>query len=305
MLSLRKQTTNTLILIGIGVFMLALVGCSEKDILSPTQDTLIDFDESQIMAPLSQEEHESHHGDVGNSAMPNNPQSADDMIGGGMMNGGIMMGGMMDGGMMGDNIMGNDAMGGGMMMGDMMGGGMMDGGMMGNGWTLDEEDVTPLTIDEAIEAVQEYLEAINNPDLALAEVMEFSNHFYAEVYEKSTGISAFEILINRYTGNVYPEPGPNMMWNTKYGHMRGKFNGKKPTAEMPVTAEKALEKAQKFLDARLPGTQVAEEAELFYGYYTIEALKDGKIYGMLSVNGYSGQIWYHVWHGEFVGIKEL
>jgi len=29
-------------------------------------------------------------------------------------------------------------------------------------------------------------------------------------------------------------------------------------------------------------------------------LKDGKIYGMLSVNGYTGDVWYHSWHGYFI-----
>ena len=28
-----------------------------------------------------------------------------------------------------------------------------------------------------------------------------------------------ELLIDLYTGNAWPEYGPNMMWNTKYGHM--------------------------------------------------------------------------------------
>ena len=28
--------------------------------------------------------------------------------------------------------------------------------------------------------------------------------------------------------------------------------------------------------------------------------KDGKIIGMLSVNGYNGQIFLHTWHGTFI-----
>ena len=27
--------------------------------------------------------------------------------------------------------------------------------------------------------------------------------------------------------------------------------------------------------------------------------------GMLSVNGYTGQVWYHTWHGPFVQLKDL
>jgi len=184
-------------------------------------------------------------------------------------------------------------------------------GMDGWGWGYPGAD-TPLTLDQAVERVQQYLTAYGNPDLVLTEVMEFSRNFYAEVEEESTGIHAFELLINRYTGAVYPEPGPNMMWNTKYGHMGGWGGmmgmwggwGRTPTAEMPVTAAQAFRYAQRWLDVYLPGTTVADEADTFYGYYTIHVLRDGQIYGMLSVNGYTGQVWYHTWHGDFIAMWE-
>ena len=38
----------------------------------------------------------------------------------------------------------------------------------------------------------------------------------------------------------------------------------------------------------------------FPGYYTTDFLLDGKPAGMLSVNGYTGQVWYHTWHGQFL-----
>jgi hypothetical protein len=204
-------------------------------------------------------------------------------------------------------------------------GGMMGPGMMGGwGWGYPGTG-TPLTIDQATEAVQGYLAAYGNPDpsagsgqaLALTEVMEFSRNFYAEIEEESTGVHAFELLINRYTGQVYPEPGPNMMWNTKYGHMGGwggmmgmmggwwGYGWQSPTADMPVTAEQAIQYAQQYLDAYLPGTTVADEADAFYGYYTIHVLRDGQIYGMLSVNGTGGQVWYHTWHGDSIGMREF
>jgi len=25
---------------------------------------------------------------------------------------------------------------------------------------------------------------------------------------------------------------------------------------------------------------------------------------MLSVNGYTGQVWYHIWHGKFIGMAD-
>ncbi len=166
---------------------------------------------------------------------------------------------------------------------------------------------SPLTIDQAAEAARQYLSAGGNSDLALIEVMEFSDNFYAEVEEKSTGIHAFELLVDRYSGAVYPEPGPNMMWNTKYGHMGRMMGGwgSWQSGPMTVSAEQARKYAQQWLDQFLPGTLVAESADAFYGYYTIHVLKDKSIYGMLSVNGYTGEVWYHTWHGDFVGMKEV
>jgi hypothetical protein len=40
------------------------------------------------------------------------------------------------------------------------------------------------------------------------------------------------------------------------------------------------------------------------GYYTIHTLRDGKIEGMLSVHGTTGQVWYHTWHGGFIRMEE-
>jgi hypothetical protein len=171
---------------------------------------------------------------------------------------------------------------------------------------------TPLTVDQAVERAQQFLTAYGNPDLILTEVMEFTNHFYVKVKEESTGIHAFELLIDRYTGAVHPEPGPNMMWNTKYGHrggmmsgMMGGWWGGTPGGEMTVSPEQARQNAQQFLDSYLPGATAADEVDTFYGYYTIHVLQDDAVVGMLSVNGYTGQAWYHTWHGDFISLREL
>ncbi len=189
-------------------------------------------------------------------------------------------------------MMGSD---GQMDCGDMMGPSMM------RGWGRNNPDTEQITIDEAAEAVERYLGTYGQ-DLALAEVMEFAWNFYAEVEEETTGIHAMELLIDKYTGQVYPEMGPNMMWNTKYGTM-GNYYGS-PTADMPVTAEEAEEIAQRFLDTNLPEFTVGE-ADTFYGYYTLHTMRDGQIEGMLSVNGYNGAVWYHNWHGLFIQMKDF
>ena len=146
-------------------------------------------------------------------------------------------------------------------------------------------------------------------DLKIEEIMEFSNNFYVKVQEKSTGTNAFELLVDRYTGRVMPEPGPNMMWNTKYGMMNGMMGGMMGTSrgtatvDMPVSAQNASQYAQGWLDLNNLGAKV-EDPGIFYGYYTIDVSKDGSTYGMLSVNGYTGSVWYHTWHGKFIGTVE-
>ncbi|MCA9869211.1 MAG: hypothetical protein H6649_07320 [Caldilineae bacterium] len=198
----------------------------------------------------------------------------------------------------------------------MMGGGMMYPGWSGNctggafspaqcpAWGDAVPGGTRLTMGDAEAIAAQYLANYGNDDLQVAEIMQFSQNFYVEVHEASTGIGAMELLIDPYTGAVHPEPGPNMMWNTKYGHMNGmgmmggRYLGS--SGAMRISGDQAVNLAQKWLDAHMSGVMAGDEAEAFYGYYTIHTMTDGAISGMLSVNGYTGQVWYHSWHGDFI-----
>ncbi|MDP2744791.1 MAG: hypothetical protein Q8P00_06990 [Dehalococcoidia bacterium] len=202
---------------------------------------------------------------------------------------------------------GPGGMGGGMMGGQ---GGMMGGGMMGQQGPYGPNSpynpsARPLTIDQAADSVRLYLKAYGGR-LELKEVMEFTGNFYAEIEEKDTGTHAMELLIDKYNGQVSPEMGPNMMWNTKYGMMAGMMGKQygEPGAKMPVSAEQAAKAAQQYLNTNMAGLTLAE-ADAFYGYYTLHTLRDGKVEGMLSVNGYDGAIWYHSWHGSFTATKRF
>jgi hypothetical protein len=174
-------------------------------------------------------------------------------------------------------------------------------------------ELRPISFDRAVELATQYVASIGNVDLGVREVMQFEKNFYFIVYEKSTGTGAFEMLIDPYGSWIRQEPGPNMMWNTKYGMMDGMgmnsmMGGYRrrntPTANMPVTPEQAQKIATEFLKSYPPGV-TTEEPDAFYGYYTIHLLKDGQVYGMLSVNGYTRQVWYHNWHGAFIAMREL
>ena len=180
-----------------------------------------------------------------------------------------------------------------------------------------------LTVDQARAKVGEYLSSQldNASDLEIAEMMEFEDNFYALIEEESTGVGALELLIDPFSGSVGPEYGPNMMWNTKYGRMResgpmgdaamlggmmrgldmGGQNPREASADMPVMPEEAVQYAQQYLDRQNPGMTAETPPDKFYGYYTLHFEdKDGKMQGMLSVNGYTGRVWYHSWHGKAV-----
>ena len=160
------------------------------------------------------------------------------------------------------------------------------------------------SMDQASNIAERYLASLNNSDLAIDEIMEFEQNFYIIYYEKSTGTGAFEMLIDKTTGRIFPEYGPNMMWNTKYGHGGMMGGWRQPSSgQMPVSQDEAVSIAQRFLNRVYPGT-LAEDPHSFYGYYTIHVTKAGRIYGMLSVNGYDGVVWYHNWHGAYIQSRE-
>ena len=175
-------------------------------------------------------------------------------------------------------------------------------------------------------------------DLRVGEVMRFENNYYAELVETS-GDRATEVLVNPATGAVWLEYGPAMMWNTRYGMMGGSLGsggmmgggsgfggmmsggprsggmmgggyGSDPTwAPSPettrpsVSAQEAKAVAARWL-AREGSELRAGTADAFPGYYTLHVLEGDRLAGMLSVNAYTGAVWYHRWHGRFLSMTE-
>lgn len=162
-----------------------------------------------------------------------------------------------------------------------------------------------LTIAKAHEAVERYAGTLGYRNPEVSEVMEFERNFYAIVQESDTGIGAMELLVDKWTGQVGPEMGPNMMWNARYGmHGRGGRIMGRTSETNALSPEEVLGIAQRWLDTYRDGVSVEEHADPFYGYYTIHTALDGQIEGMLSVHGTTGQVWYHNWHGPFIQMVE-
>ena len=179
---------------------------------------------------------------------------------------------------------------------------------------------TALTINDAATLAQNYVTQLGNSNLSVREVDEYSQCFYVMVVEKNTGAGAFELTINNKTGAIGPEQGAMMLWNTKYGinskgmmgylttgTSGGMMGGGgmmtwlrgTPTTYMATTMEQAETIAQQYLNSNDTGTTVGQ-VTTFYGYYTMQVLKDGNIFGMMNVNGQTGQVLYCSWLGTFM-----
>jgi hypothetical protein len=177
-------------------------------------------------------------------------------------------------------------------------------GVMGRAFSGGSSDIG---LDRAVTIAQGVAASYPSGGLAADEVIAFSGNYYASIRETATGIGAFEILIDRSSGTVIREPGPDMIWNAKYsmmgGGMTGGFGvgGSRP---MTVSTQQAQDVAQRWLDTNQTGTS-AKAPDSFYGFYTVDFQRAGRLVGMLSVNGYSGQVWFHSWHGSFIQLRDL
>jgi hypothetical protein len=178
------------------------------------------------------------------------------------------------------------------------------GGMMGRAFSGESSDIG---LDRAVMIAQGVAASYPSGSLAADEVIAFSGNYYASIRETATKIGAFEILIDRSSGNVIREPGPDLMWNTKYSMMGagmiGGF-GVSGSGAMTVSTQQAQDVAQRWLDANQTGTS-ANAPDSFYGFYTVDFQRAGRLVGMLSVNGYNGQVWFHSWHGSFIQVRDL
>src|SRR3989304_8164991 len=121
--------------------------------------------------------------------------------------------------------------------GNMMG--MMQGFNSGNQYI----DLQNISFDQVKSSVEKYLNDTGLQNIKIKEIMEFSNNFYIETVEKDTGFGAMELLLDKTSGTIFPEYGPNMMWNQKYGMMYSGFGGNQFENNMKIDEQKAIELA--------------------------------------------------------------
>ena len=129
------------------------------------------------------------------------------------------------------------------------------------------------------------------------EVMWFDNGFYVELKD-SAGKPATEVIVDPRTGTVSTEPGPAMMWNTRFGMMRASGGG-----AGSVDSTKARSIATSWLAANRPGTTIGS-IDAYPGYFTLDLQRNGVVSGMMSVNSSTGAAWYHTWHGAFIAMED-
>ncbi|MCF8020597.1 MAG: hypothetical protein K9L62_14525 [Vallitaleaceae bacterium] len=206
-----------------------------------------------------------------------------------------------------------------------------------NEFNQDVNNGEKFELDLLKEEVEDYIDRYDN-GLAIADIFIYEDsEFYFSIVEESTGRGAMELLVNPYTKEVFPEFGPNMMWNLKYGmHNNGGMMGRGMmgnqrfgnrsgmmsgrgiidnsydddyfnsnfTEDNEIDDKEAYAIGEAYLMENNNELTLGEEYHEFYGYYTFHIEKDGKPTGMLSVNGYTGEVWYHDWHGELIEIIE-
>lgn len=180
---------------------------------------------------------------------------------------------------------------------------------------ISDDDLVKLTLEELKHDVNEYIDYYGE-GLEISDIFIFEDsEYYFSIVEEETGRGAMELLANQYTGDVYPEFGPNMMWNLKYGmHNTGgmmgrrgfnyEYNTSNNYKNNEITDEEAYNYGNSYLNKNESGLKLSHDFHEFYGYFTFHVDKDDKTVGMLSVNGFTGEVWYHEWHGNLVEVIE-
>src|SRR5665811_1590733 len=200
--------------------------------------------------------------------------------------------GMMGGyrGDYGPGMMGGGSGGGGMMGSSRGGYGsrMMDGAYGVPTPSSPARSASAKDLNAVRERANAWLRARGFHGLKVAEVMAFTRNDYVAV-EDANGHGAFELISGPRGEWLMPEPGPNMMWNTRYGMMGGlgwgtmggsgmmggygKYETSRQGGES-ISSSRARTIAGRWLDENLPGRRALDPLA-FPGYYTVDVGSKG------------------------------
>ena len=75
-------------------------------------------------------------------------------------------------------------------------------------------DAKPISSERALMSMKELAEQYG-PNVKVEDFMTFSSNYYAILKDNESEKGMAEVLVDRYSGLARPEPGPNMMWNTR------------------------------------------------------------------------------------------
>ncbi|MEL9991238.1 MAG: hypothetical protein QXP98_08400 [Thermoproteus sp.] len=117
------------------------------------------------------------------------------------------------------------------------------------------------------------------------DVEKYEYNYYVIVGD-ADGRPVAELLVYS-NGLIHPEP-QSMMW-------RGE--------PMRLSLNDAYKIAESWLAQNFPGAEIVENYT-FPGYYTFHFMWNGDMQ-MLSVNAYNGAVWFHTWHGRYLGEIEV
>jgi len=175
----------------------------------------------------------------------------------------------------------------GMMGGGMTGGGMMGGGMMGSGMMRDGSLTQPMMVwrqgtgrvgtpEVAAQAALTAVRAQGWDWLTVDEVHIFST-FYEVEFNDRAAYKGPEVYVNRSSGDMGPEMGPNMMWDTEYGMMGTRCATPRAESDARALAAKASPLA-------------LGDGERHHGYWEFELKQGGAVVNQINVQDCTGAV---------------
>lgn len=128
--------------------------------------------------------------------------------------------------------------------------------------------------------------------LAVDEVHIFSSFFEVETNDRG-GLKGPELYVNRSSGDVGPEMGPNTSWDTQYGS---------GSCAQRLSQQTAAAIARTAVQRSFGGALALGDAEQHHGYWEFELKRNGTVVNQINVNECSRQtVAPQMWQPDMIG----